>query len=216
MLVRNPELLERWQAILGAETSRKIYIAGTRGVTPSKGAITRELREDGKMYSARTRYRRLAVASGHSVLRVIPEQGRSHQIRRHLAAIGHPILGDDRYGHAPTNRFFEEKNALDRTFLHCVRLEFDHPTKNQRLIVEAPMPGDLRGVLERTSGPGTLRFLEHKNALGHSGQSSIPPPSDSTHDRGSTPDIDSSRPSLHTELTSDDDELNGRDSSGRF
>jgi 23S rRNA (uracil1939-C5)-methyltransferase len=214
MFVRKPEHLERWQAILGAETSRKIYVAGTRGVTPSKGAITRELREDGKMYSARTRYRRLAVASGHSVLRVIPEQGRTHQIRRHLAAIGHPILGDDRYGHAPTNRFFEEKNALDRTFLHCVRLEFDHPTKNQRLIVEAPMPGDLRGVLERTSGPGTLRFLEHKNALGHSGQSSIPPPPDSTHDRGSTPDIDSSRPSVRTELTSDDDELNGRDSSG--
>ena len=216
MLVRKPEQLERWQAILGAETSRKIYVAGTRGVTPSKGAITRELREDGKMYSARTRYRRLAVASGHSVLRVIPEQGRTHQIRRHLAAIGHPILGDARYGHAPTNRFFEEKNALDRTFLHCVRLEFDHPTKNQRLIVEAPMPGDLRGVLERTSGPGTLRFLEHKNALGHSGQSSIPPPPDSTHDRGSTPDIDSSRPSVHNELTSDDDELNGRDSSGSF
>ena len=217
MLARKPELAERWQAVLAAEASRKIYVAGARGVTPSKGAITRELREDGKMYPARTRYRRLAVASGHSVLRIIPEQGRTHQIRRHLAAIGHPVLGDDRYGHAPTNRFFEEKNALDRTFLHCVRLEFDHPTKNQRLIVEAPMPGDLRGVLERTSGPGTLRFLEHKNALGHHGQSSIPPPLDSTHDTqgpASALDIDSSTPSVHTELVSDDDELNGRDSSG--
>ena len=214
MLAKKAEHTTRWQAVLAAETSRKIYVAGARGVTPSKGAITRELREDGKMYPARTRYRRLAVASGHSVLRVIPEQGRTHQIRRHLAAIGHPVLGDDRYGHAPTNRFFEEKNALDRTFLHCVRLEFDHPTHNQRLIVEAPMPGDLRSVLERTSGPGTLRFLEHKNALGHSGQSSIPPPPDSTHDRGSAPDFDSSMPSLRPELVSDDDELNGRDSSG--
>lgn len=214
MLVRKPELAERWQAVIAAETSRKIYVAGARGVTPSKGAITRELREDGKMYPARTRYRRLAVASGHSVLRVIPEQGRTHQVRRHLAAIGHPVLGDDRYGHAPTNRFFEEKNALDRTFLHCVRLEFDHPTRSQRLIVEAPMPGDLRGVLERTSGPGTLRFLEHKNALGHAGQSSLPPPPDSTHESGSALDIDSSTPSVHTELVSDDDELNGRDSSG--
>jgi 23S rRNA (uracil1939-C5)-methyltransferase len=213
MFVRNAAFMERWQTVLAAETSRKIYVAGARGVTPSKGAITRELREDGKMYPARTRYRRLAVASGHSVLRVIPEQGRTHQIRRHLAAIGHPVLGDERYGHAPTNRFFEEKNALDRTFLHCVRLEFDHPTMNQRLIVEAPMPGDLRGVLERTSGPGTLRFLEHKNALGHSGQSSMPPPPDSTHERGSALDIDSSTPSVHTELVSDDDELNGRDSS---
>jgi 23S rRNA (uracil1939-C5)-methyltransferase len=222
MFARKPELAQRWQAILTAESSRKIYVAGARGVTPSKGAITRELREDGKMYPARTRYRRLAVASGHSVLRIIPEQGRTHQIRRHLAAIGHPVLGDDRYGHAPTNRFFEEKNALDRTFLHCVRLEFDHPTQNQRLIVEAPMPGDLRGVLERTSGPGTLRFLEHKNALGHSGHSSMPPPPDSTYDahapdshaHGSALDIDSSTPSVHGELISDDDELNGRDSSG--
>ena len=212
MLARKADYTARWQAVLAAETSRKIYIAGARGVTPSKGAITRELREDGKMYPARTRYRRLAVASGHSVLRVIPEQGRTHQIRRHLAAIGHPILGDDRYGHAPTNRFFEEKNALDRTFLHCVRLEFDHPTKNQRLIIEAPMPGDLRAVLERTSGPGTLRFLEHKNALGHAGQSSMPPPPDSTHDHGGALDIDSSTPSLHAELVTDDDDLAGRDS----
>jgi 23S rRNA (uracil1939-C5)-methyltransferase len=186
-------------------------------VTPSKGAITRELREDGKMYPARTRYRRLAVASGHSVLRVIPEQGRTHQIRRHLAAIGHPVLGDDRYGHAPTNRFFEDKNALDRTFLHCVRLEFEHPTLNQRMIVEASMPGDLRGVLERTSGPGTLRFLEHKNALGQTGGSSMPPPPDSVppdskHFRGSALDIDSSTPSIHPQLVSDDDDLGSRDS----
>jgi len=206
MLARDPTQVAKWTAVLGVATTRKIYVAVARGVTPSKGAITRELREDGKMHPARTSYRRLAVASGHSVLRVIPEQGRTHQIRRHLAAIGHPILGDDRYGHAPTNRFFEEKNALDRTFLHCVRLEFDHPTKNQRLIIEAPLPGDLRAVLERTSGPGTLRFLDHKNALGGSGVSSLPPPPDSRHDRGSALEIDASEPTLHPELTGDDDE----------
>ena len=182
-----------WQGLLAHELTRRIYVAGARGVTPSKGAITRELREDGKLYTARTRYRRLAVASGHSVLRVVPEQGRTHQIRRHMAAVGHPILGDDRYGHPPTNRFFEEKNALDRTFLHCVRIEFDHPTKSQRLIVESPLPGDLRAVLERTSGPGTLRFLDHKNALGGSGVSSLPPPPDSRHDRGSILDIEPDR-----------------------
>jgi len=206
MLVKRPELAAKWQAVVGADTSRKIYVAGARGVTPSKGAITRDLREDGKMYPARTRYRRLAVASGHSVLRVVPEQGRTHQIRRHLAAIGHPVLGDDRYGHAPTNRFFEEKNALDRTFLHCVRLEFVHPRTEQRLIIEAPLPGDLRAVLERTSGPGTLRFLDHKNALGHSGVSSFPPPPpDSKHDSGTVLDVDSSTPTLRPQMMSDDD-----------
>jgi 23S rRNA (uracil1939-C5)-methyltransferase len=148
------------------------------------------------------------------VLRVVPEQGRTHQIRRHLAAIGHPILGDDRYGHAPTNRFFEEKNVLDRTFLHCVRLEVTHPVTQNRLIIEAPLPGDLRAVLERTSGPGTLRFLDHKQALGQSGvsMSSFPPPS--MESMPETPsarevsilDVDSSSPTIHPQMQGGDDD----------
>jgi 23S rRNA (uracil1939-C5)-methyltransferase len=205
MFARRPELVPTWAAALSSSAARRIYVAATRGVTPSKGAITRELREEGKLFPARTRYRRLAVASGHSVLRVIPEQGRTHQIRRHLAAIGHPVLGDDRYGHGPTNRFFEEKNGLDRAFLHCVRIEVDHPGSGNRLIVEAPLPGDLRGVLERTSGPGTLRFLDHKNALGNS-TSSLPPPPDSQHDRGSALSLEASSVTLHPEMTGDDDD----------
>jgi 23S rRNA (uracil1939-C5)-methyltransferase len=209
IFAKTPDRVAVWAEVLGGPLTRKIYVAAARGVTPSKGAITRELREEGKLYPARTRYRRLAVAAGHSVLRVIPEQGRTHQIRRHLAAIGHPVLGDERYGHAPTNRFFEEKNGLDRAFLHCVRIELDHPKKYSRLVIEAPLPGDLRAVLERTSGPGTLRFLDHKNALGTSGiggNSSLPPAPDSFHDRGSALDVDASSPTLHPELTGDDDE----------
>ncbi len=213
MLAKEPHFVQKWSDALAATMTRKIYVAATRGVTPSKGAITRELREDGKLYTARTRYRRLAVASGHSVLRVIPEQGRTHQIRRHLAAIGHPVLGDDRYGHSPTNRFFEEKNGLDRAFLHCVRIEIDHPDKPTRLVVEAPLPGDLRAVLERTSGPGTLRFLDHKNALGTSRNSSLPPPPESFHDhRGSALSIDQSSLTMHPEMISDDDDDSGRPS----
>lgn len=202
---RRPERVARWEAVLSADTARKIYVVAARGVAPNKGAITRDLREDGKPHPARTRYRRLAVASGHSVLRVVPEQGRLHQIRRHLAAIGHPVIGDDRYGHPMTNRYFEEKNGLDRTFLHCVRLEIDHPDTGQRLRIESPLPGDLRAVLERTSGPATLRFLDHKNALGGSGTSHLPPgPDEVVHERGSALDVESS-PRLRPELTGDDD-----------
>jgi 23S rRNA (uracil1939-C5)-methyltransferase len=209
---RRPDLVAKWDRALSASATRKIYVAAVRGVTPSKGAITRDLREDGKLYAARTRYRRLAVAAGHSVLRVVPENGRTHQIRRHLAAIGHPVLGDDRYGHATTNRYFEEKNGLDRAFLHCVRLEFDHPDTGARHIVEAPLPGDLRAVLERTAGPGTLRFLDHKNALGTSGTSHLPPgPDEVQHDRGSVLEVDASSPTLRPELTGGDDD-DGRES----
>lgn len=175
LFAKSRDRVAPWQAALAAETTRKVYLAAARGITQAKGTIVRELREDGRSLEARTRYRRLAVAGGHSVLRVIPEQGRTHQIRRHLAAIQHPVLGDDRYGHAATNRFFEEKLSLDRAFLHCVRLEISHPNGESRLVFESPVPGDLRGVLERLGGPGTLNFLEQKNALGTGGVSSIPP-----------------------------------------
>lgn len=207
VLARSQPHAQTWAELLASPATRKIYVAAVRGVTPSKGAITRDLREDGKLYPARTRYRRLAVASGHSVLRVIPEQGRTHQIRRHLAAIGHPILGDDRYGHALTNRFFEEKNGLDRAFLHCVRLEFDDPETGQRRVVEAPLPGDLRAVLERTSGPGTLRFLDHKNALGNASGSSIPPPMDAAGEGGDREalEVDASRPTTRPEMVDGDE-----------
>jgi 23S rRNA (uracil1939-C5)-methyltransferase len=209
IFARKPEYAAQWAQVLVAPTTRKIYVAAVRGIAPAKGAVTRELRENGKTYPARTRYRRLGVAARHSVLRVIPDQGRTHQIRRHLAAIGHPILGDDRYGDAATNRHFAEKNGLDRAFLHCVRLEVDHPVTGARLVVETPLAGDLRAVLERTSGAGTVRFLDHKNALGRALTSTLPPPSvvSAEHDEGGPLDIDT-RPSMLPEVqrTGDDPE----------
>lgn len=176
IFARRASLVTAWAEALAAESGRKIFLAASRGRTPSKGAITRDLRDEGRVLPARTRYRWLGGAGGHSVLRVIPEQGRTHQIRRHLAAIGHPILGDERYGHAATNRFFEEKHALDRTFLHCVRIELTHPRTGERLVVETPLPGDLRLALSRCGGPNVLRFLEGKQALGGNEPSTLPPP----------------------------------------
>ncbi len=176
IFARRASFVAPWAEALGNALGRKIYLAAARGRSPSKGAITRDLRDEGRLLPARTRYRWLGGVGGHSVLRVIPEHGRTHQIRRHLAAIGHPVLGDERYGHAPSNRFFEEKHGLDRTFLHCIRLELNHPHTGLRLIVETPLPGDLRLALLRCGGPNVLRFLEGKSALGGSGPSTLPPP----------------------------------------
>jgi 23S rRNA (uracil1939-C5)-methyltransferase len=175
MLARNDKARALWGTAL-QQSGRLIYLAAAKGVTPAKGAITRDLREGGRSYPARTRYRRLAIASGHSILRVIPDGGRTHQIRRHLAAIGHPVIGDERYGHLPTNRYFEEKHGLDRSFLHLVRIEVVHPRTGARLLIESTLPGDLRSSLERATGGSVLRFLEQKHALGDQRASSIPPP----------------------------------------
>jgi 23S rRNA (uracil1939-C5)-methyltransferase len=165
LFARGMEALERWSTAM-RHTGRLVYLAAVRGVTPAKGAITRELRGGPMGEPSRTRYRRLAIGGGHSVLRVVPEAPRSHQIRRHLASIGHPVLGDARYGHAPTNRYFEEKHGLDRSFLHLVRVEIQHPRTGQRLLLEAPLTADLRAALARASDESVIRFLENKRALG--------------------------------------------------
>lgn len=177
VLAYSAAVARRWAGALSSPAAHIIHVVACRGITAAKGTITRELREQGKLLFGRTRYRRLAVFAGHSVLRVVAEQAHPHQIRRHLALIGHPVLGDDRYGHGPTNRFFEQKHGLDRTFQHCVRVEISHPGTGNRLAIESTLPGDLRTVLHRSGGPSTLLFLAGKHALGTQGFSSAPPSS---------------------------------------
>jgi 23S rRNA (uracil1939-C5)-methyltransferase len=123
----------------------KTYIALARGITRPKGKIARPLLEAGKRREALTRYRRRAVVGGHSLLELFPEQGRKHQLRRHLAAIGHPILGDVRYGQPASNQHASHRHGLDRPFLHCASLRV---RRSGRLIeIEAPLAGDLQAVL---------------------------------------------------------------------
>jgi 23S rRNA pseudouridine1911/1915/1917 synthase len=80
--------------------------------------------------------------AGASLLRVRLETGRTHQIRVHLAAIGHPVLGDARYG-GP------RRYGLARQFLHSARLGFEHPFTGKRLELESELPEDLAAALEQ-------------------------------------------------------------------
>jgi 23S rRNA pseudouridine1911/1915/1917 synthase len=78
------------------------------------------------------------------------ETGRTHQIRVHLAAIGHPVVGDDRYG--PGGRGLElggRPRYLDRLFLHAEGLGFEHPVDGRWVEVHRPLPDDLAGLLAR-------------------------------------------------------------------
>jgi 23S rRNA pseudouridine1911/1915/1917 synthase len=86
---------------------------------------------------------RLARAT---LLEAAPRTGRTHQIRVHLRAIGHPILGDRAYGGGG-----DDAGALGlvRPFLHSWRLAFDHPVTGERIEVEEPVPGDLEAALAR-------------------------------------------------------------------
>jgi 23S rRNA (uracil1939-C5)-methyltransferase len=121
------------------------YLALARGITHGKGKISRPLVDAGKRRPAVTRYRRTAVAGGHSLLELRPKHARKHQLRRHLASIGHPVLGDSRYGQEASNRHFEHRHGLDRPFLHCASLRV--PLEHGLVEISAPLAGDLAAVL---------------------------------------------------------------------
>lgn len=149
LFARRPEDVTPWQMALGAAEAEKRYVALVRGVIRSKGSISRALPDDGVIREARTRYRRTAVLAGHALIEARPDEGRTHQVRRHLATLGHAVIGDARYGHAPSNRHFSEKYGLDRTFLHCASISLVHPETQQVFVLEAPLAADLEAVLAR-------------------------------------------------------------------
>jgi 23S rRNA pseudouridine1911/1915/1917 synthase len=85
------------------------------------------------------------VFEGYTLLRVRLETGRTHQIRVHLKAIGHPVAGDPEYGSRGAL-------GLDRQFLHAEHLAFDHPVTGAAIDVRSPLPDDLAAALSRSSG----------------------------------------------------------------
>ena len=83
---------------------------------------------------------------GSTLLEAVPQTGRTHQIRVHLAAIGHPILGDRVYGGGGDDA---RALGLDRPFLHAWRLSLVHPVTRERISLEEGLPEELRRVLDR-------------------------------------------------------------------
>ena len=91
---------------------------------------------------AQTVFRRLARNDEFSLLEAELLTGRTHQIRAHLAHIGHAVLGDEKYGDFGLNRALR-KRGLRRMFLHAAALSFDHPATGVRLVIRSPLPPEL-------------------------------------------------------------------------
>lgn len=145
LFARTPEDVPPLQQALTA--AQKTYLALVRGIPREKGIIRRPLKDEGRMLDATSRYTRKTVIAGHGLVAVRPAEGRLHQVRRHLAAIAHPVVGDARYGNPPTNRRFEETATLDRPFLHCSKIEIELDGK--MTVLSAPLPEDLELVIRR-------------------------------------------------------------------
>jgi 23S rRNA pseudouridine955/2504/2580 synthase len=147
------------------EEVRKAYLGLAKGKMPrAEGTVELALSEHEQtarskavrgvnMQEATTRWRVLAAMSEASLLRLRIETGRTHQIRRHLQAIGHPVAGDARYGDFAWNRLARVRWGLRRMFLHAWQLELPHPVTARPLRLEAPLPPELAAVLEKLNLP---------------------------------------------------------------
>jgi 23S rRNA pseudouridine1911/1915/1917 synthase len=125
-----------------------------------EGPIGRDPRDRKRMAivpggkAARTDFARLARFDVGDLLRAHLHTGRTHQIRVHLASIGHPVLGDDTYGGGGGRRLVGL--PARRHFLHAAWLRFRHPITGAAMDLRAPLPEDLRGSLARMAGDLSL------------------------------------------------------------
>ena len=97
---------------------------------------------------AATAFRSLQRCEGVALVEACPETGRTHQIRAHLAGAGFPILGDVLYGGPRLILLSGGKRLVRRHLLHAFRLTFRHPDSGESLTIEAPVPADIREVLD--------------------------------------------------------------------
>ena len=98
--------------------------------------------------SAHTQYQVLEEFRGFSLLEVRIKTGRTHQIRVHLAALGHPVVGDNVYGEHAYKAFVKKFGPLSRYFLHASGLSLTHPTTGMPLEFHSPLPRELRNLLK--------------------------------------------------------------------
>jgi 23S rRNA pseudouridine1911/1915/1917 synthase len=164
VVAKNDEAHRALVRQFAGRTVEKEYLALVHGL-PSRasGEITAPIGRDPihrKRMSTRAPRGRDARSSwtvaerfdGAALLRVRIHTGRTHQIRVHLASIGHPVAGDSTYGgtRTPSSRKAAARQALlslERPALHSARLAFDHPASGARCAFEAPLPADLESVL---------------------------------------------------------------------
>ncbi|MEK7693700.1 MAG: RluA family pseudouridine synthase, partial [Chloroflexota bacterium] len=135
----------------------KTYVALVEGTPkPAEGVIDAPIARDPRNRqrmavvergrASTTAYKLIERFSGMSLVEARPKTGRTHQIRVHLAAIGHPIIGDRVYGKASP--------LVARQFLHARRIVFAHPRTGERVEFDAALPADLEDALRKARASG--------------------------------------------------------------
>lgn len=150
----------------------KTYLAIVRGFTSEADRVEHALKESGRSLAGKrpvperpaqdavTDYRRIGTielphpvgryaTARYSLITASPLTGRSHQIRRHMKHIFHPVIGDTTYGDGRQNDFFRRQFDCQRLLLHAQRIQFRHPVTEQPINVVAPLDRFFSDLLTR-------------------------------------------------------------------
>jgi 23S rRNA pseudouridine1911/1915/1917 synthase len=160
VVARSEEAHRRLKDLISSRLVEREYLALVLGRPPARtGTIDAPIGRDRRdrirnstdtdtPREARTHFAIERALPETSLLRVRLETGRTHQIRVHLEAIGHPVAGDPEYGGAEGQG---PDLGLERQFLHAARLAFTHPFTGDAVDVTSPLPPDLQQALDRAS-----------------------------------------------------------------
>lgn len=146
-LFREDQVQKTYLALLAGQWARKKLVVDApllKNVSQG-GERMVVINKAGK--AAETLFRRLNLFAEATLVEASPKTGRTHQIRVHAASLGHPIVGDDRYGLDEVNKHFKSK-GYNRMFLHAATLKFQHPVTNKLLTISAPLPQQLDDLLK--------------------------------------------------------------------
>ncbi|GAA5036844.1 tRNA pseudouridine(65) synthase TruC [Marivirga lumbricoides] len=160
-------------ALFAAQAIKKEYLAIVRGYIPDDGTIDYPLKkENGRLQEAVTHYKTLSrteidvplgqhATSRYSLVEVKPETGRMHQIRKHLAHINYPIIGDRPHGCNKQNKLFKERWEMDKMMLHASKMQLQHPINRREITIEAKISEEFQRTLKFLTFEG-VDILETK------------------------------------------------------
>lgn len=164
ILSKNPEAFAALQKQFKERTVKKVYRAFAHGaIKPEEGEINVPVgrlpwnrksfgilpggRESKTLYKVLHYYRNQKTKELLTLVELYPHSGRTHQIRVHLKYIHHPIFSDFLYAGRKTSR--NDRQILERVFLHAAKITFNHPVSGEEIHCESPMPEELQNTLDK-------------------------------------------------------------------
>ena len=166
LFAKSSEAASVLQPQLTTDRVRKHYLCIVRGhMEASHGLFDFPLSKklDGELREARTEFWTLAeseipfassdryATSRYSLLKVYPQTGRMHQIRRHLAKARHYVIGDTTHGDNKQNNFFRSHFGSNQMYLHAWKLAFEEPITGEEIEIEADLPAHFKDMLKKLS-----------------------------------------------------------------